>query len=342
MNATATTWPVFGHDWAVQYLTKGLIHRRVRHAYLIVGPRSIGKWTLAHAFAMALNCEAPDVAGRPCLNCPACKKIQRGSHTDLIYSETDATTGTLKIDAVRGVARLLAMKPYEGRYRVAIMDDFHMAAGPAQDALLKTLEEPPPHAVLILLATSGEPILSTITSRSQVIRLRPVARGVIRDVLMAQYNLDAHRADQVARFSGGRIGWAIEAAQNPEALEIRDEALDLLIALLGQPRRGRFDLAASLQRDAQKNKQERANVARLLELWLTFWRDLVLHLSGGDVPLTNIDRQAAIQQLAYDVTLDDALKAVHATQQALDRWQLPLNLRLALETLFLAYPGLAR
>ena len=199
-------WTIYGHDWAVDYLRKGMVNNRVRHAYLITGIPSIGKTTLAQSFAMALNCTHEDMAMRPCGECRSCKKSLTGNHPDLLFSINDPNTGALKIDEIRRVTGLIALKPYETRYRIAIFENFHRANGTAQDALLKTLEEPPPHAVMILLTPSLEPILSTITSRSQIIHLRPVAAQGVFDTLTERYQVEEEHADLLARLSGGRIG----------------------------------------------------------------------------------------------------------------------------------------
>ena len=328
------SWPVYGHDWAVDYLRKGMLNDRIRHAYLIVGTSAIGKMTLAKAFAMALNCLEDDPAQRPCGVCRSCKRILSGSHMDVLYSETDERSGQMRIDAIRAITNQLAMKPYEGRYRVAIMEDFDHAQPRAQDALLKTLEEPPPYAVLILLATALEPILPTITSRSQVVYLRPVPADVIKQVLVEQYQLPDDEAILLARFSGGRIGWAIAAAQNPDILSQRTDALELLEQVIKMNRAERFNLANDLAGDKQA-------LVTLLELWQTYWRDLLLQTQGASVRLANVDHEVNIQQLAYTITPEAALAALKATRELIRQLNWNVNTRLALEVMLLAYPGLA-
>ena len=140
-NAAADAWGLIGHDWAVGWLRRSLLHRRQRHGYLITGAPSLGKRALALAFARALNCEHDDIAGRPCGLCRACRAIGQASDPDLILAAGE-DGAPLKIDAIRDVARLLALKPYAARYRIAIFEDFDLVAPLAQDALLKTLEEP--------------------------------------------------------------------------------------------------------------------------------------------------------------------------------------------------------
>ncbi|MBZ0293431.1 MAG: DNA polymerase III subunit [Anaerolineae bacterium] len=327
-------WPVFGHDWAVEQLRKSIAFGRVRHAYLITGADSVGKNTLAHAFAMALNCTHPDENERPCGQCRSCKLIYSGNHPDMLYSEVDENTGALKIEAIRNVTRGLAMKPFEARYRVALFPYFDRAQPRAQDALLKTLEEPPPTAVLILLARSTEALLSTITSRSQVINLRPVPLVQVRDVLIEHFQVEGEQAELLARLSGGRIGWAIQAAHEPHLLEQRENALNLLENSLDWTRAERFNLAQDLGRD-------KLVLAEVLELWQTYWRDLVLLKSGDTrVKVANTDRSVQLQRLSLAMTEEEALRALRVTRELLHNLSYNLNLRLALETLFLDYPGL--
>ena len=173
----ADNWRVIGHEWAVEFLRRALLHGRNRHAYLITGGPGLGKMRLGLTFAMALNCEAETLAQRPCFTCRACRAIEGRSHPDLIVAGADAP---LKIDEIRNVLRLLALKPYSARYRIAIFDDFHLVAPLAQDALLKTLEEPAAHAIVILLASSVERVLPTIRSRAQHTPLRPIAVDQIK------------------------------------------------------------------------------------------------------------------------------------------------------------------
>ncbi len=335
MDIITHPWPVYGHDWAVEQLRKSMFHGRVRHAYLITGTDSIGKNTLAQAFAMALNCTAPDESQRPCGVCRSCKLILSGNHPDMIYGETDENTGALKIEAIRTVTRSLAMKPFEARYRIAVFPFFDRAQPRAQDALLKTLEEPPPHALIILLARSTESLLSTITSRSQNVSLRPVALNRIRDYLVEHYNAEPEHAELLARLSAGRIGWAINAMLDDALRENRGGALDLLEQCLSYTRAQRFEVAEDLSRD-------KALLGEILELWQTYLRDLLLLCEGSRVPPANSDRLIALQRLSLSVTSDEVLQALKATRNLLENLQYNLNLRLALEVLFLEYPGLKR
>lgn len=337
MTEHTHTWPVWGHDWAVEFLRKSMSHKRTRHAYLITGTRDIGKMALATAFAMALNCTHPDESLRPCQQCRSCKLIYSGNHPDMLYSQSDERTGQLKIDAIREVMRNLALKPYDSRYRVAIFQDFDRAQPRAQDALLKTLEEPPGYAVLIVLAQGTEGLMSTITSRCQIVPLRPVPMAEVERVLK-MHGADEARATLLARLSNGRIRWALNALRDDAVLEERDERLNRLREVISGNRAHRFAIADELDKIARKDKPA---LSDLLETWQTYWRDVLLLAENSPVKPCNSDRHVEIQQLVQTIQPDDALRALHATRHLLHT-VLPTNanLRMALEVMFLDYPGL--
>ena len=338
MNAeteAAADWPVIGHDWAVAFMRRSLAHGRNRHAYLISGSPSLGKMKLALTFAQALNCEAEAPAQRPCQVCRACKAISRGGDPDVIV--TAAEDGApLKIDAIREVARLLALKPYSARYRIAILDDFHLAAPLAQDALLKTLEEPPGHAILLLLAASVEHVLPTIRSRAQHLPLRPVSPALIRRRLIEDGH-EHEQAELLARLSGGRVGWALSASADDAPLVFREEMLDILSKVLAGARLRRMKESEALSRRAGKDK---ALLRSVLEIWQSYWRDVLLQCYDSPVKPCNSDRRAQIRALAARLEPSAALAALAATDRTLQALSTNANLRLALDALFLDYPGL--
>ncbi len=330
-------WPVYGHDWAVDRLRRAIVNDRLRHAYLFVGIDAIGKRTLAYSLAMALNAPHTDETANIDLESNTARRVMSGNHPDIVLSQLDEKTGALKIEAVRDVTSKLALRPYEARYRVAILDEFQNARPQAQDALLKTLEEPAETALLVVLARSSDSILSTITSRCQTLSLRPLPVDDVRRILEQQYSVAPPEADLIARVSGGRVGWAIDAAQpDSPALQQRETALNMLEEALRHQRKGRFDIAEGLGRDKQ-------GLFPLLELWMTYWRDVMLVASGTNLPLTNIDREDAVRDLAAALTTDEAAAALSVTRETLTTLQRTnTNPRLAVEVMFLDWPGLRR
>ena len=331
----SANWGVIGHEWAVDFLRRALRNGRNRHAYLISGSPALGKMKLARAYAMALNCENAKLAERPCFQCRACKAIERGAAPDLI--EIGPLDGQPpKIDEIRQAAHTLALKPFASRCRVAIFDDFDLVAPLAQDALLKTLEEPPDYAVMILIASKADGILPTVRSRAQLLPLRPASLEQTKAALISR-GCDAERAELIASLSCGRTGWALDAMADGEALAMRDDMLNLLRDVLGGTRLARIKAAEELSKRVGRDKAE---LRQILEIWLTFWRDVALQCLDSPVKPCNGDRRNEIRALAQRIGPATALDALKATQRMLQTLETNANLRLALDALFLDYPGL--
>lgn len=327
-SETTPRWPVIGHDWAVRHLARALRHGRTRHAYLITGPSRIGKTRLALAFAAALNCTG---AEPPCGECRACTLTLKRAHPDLTILEAAQEGGTLKIDDVRDLQQVLSLRPYEARRRVALLRRFNEATPQAMDALLKTLEEPAPNTVLLLTADSPDALLPTIVSRCQPIHLRPLPIETVRAALERERSVDPDAARMLAQLSGGRIGWALSACDNPAERATRDDAITLLAAALEGTRRERFALVEKLALD-------KVGLLTWLDIWQGYWRDVVLAACGSAAPLINADHEPAIRALAERAGRDAAQQALTATRQTLAHLGRNVNTRLALEVLMLDYP----
>ena len=334
-KANAANWILIGHESAVNSLRRGLFHGRSRHAYLFVGGESLGKMTLARTFAKALNCRADAVDARPCGACESCRRIAGDADPDILMAAAD-DSGWLKIEPLREVMRLLSLKPYAARYRIAILDDFDRVQPRAQDALLKTLEEPPPHAVLILLSRKLESVLPTIRSRAQIIPLRPLPTATIAAALTRR-GIEKERAQLLAGLSGGRIGWALSAAADESLLQKRAQALDLLLEITAGDQLARMRLSERIDRAAGKDKQ---GLRATLEIWQTFWRDVLLQCCDAPLEAGNSDRRDEIRALALRINTSGALCALNATKACLRALETNANPRLALDVTLLAYPGL--
>jgi DNA polymerase III subunit delta' len=336
---TMTNWNrIIGHDWAVQLLSGAIAHRRIGHAYLITGPAQIGKTTLARTFAQALNCEAESVAQRPCGQCRACTLIAADRHPDVRLIEPEVSSRgslSLKIDTIRELQRGLNLAAYEGRYKVAILKRFDAANQNAANAFLKTLEEPPNNVILLLTATDADTLLDTITSRCRAVGLRPLPTSLIEQSLATRWAVPDDRAHLLAHLADGRLGWAVRAAQEPVILQEREEKVAQLQTILAGNRSQRF-----AQADKLANKPEL--LPPLLQIWLSWWRDLLLlnqgNRNGRFAPLTNIDQEATLHQQAQRWHKKAILRSLQETRRAL--WQLDhnANTRLVLENLFLVYP----
>ncbi|MBN1314284.1 MAG: DNA polymerase III subunit delta' [Anaerolineales bacterium] len=338
METTGNEWPkVVGHEWAIEILTSGIRNGLSGHAFLLSGPEHIGKTTLARTLAQALNCESVDSI--PCQKCRSCKLIAQDGHPDVRIIEPEMSssgrTETLRINQVRELQKELALSPYEGRYRVAILVRFQNASIGAANALLKTLEEPPDRVKLVITADSVDTLLPTIKSRCQLLPLRPLATEKVQDALVRRWGAMDEQAYQLAHISGGRLGIAVRYLANSRLLDQRTEYLDILEQLIKQDRTARFRIADTITR--QKGG---ATIQEALELWLGWWRDVMLAAgtNNNQNSLVNVDRVHAIQAAAEHFGLQVALQAVSAILQTLDHINRNVNTRLAIEVLMLDLP----
>ncbi len=323
-------WNLLGHEWAVDMLRQHVTRHEIRHAYLITGATGLGKRTLALRLAQALNCEKPISAGVPCLICRTCKQIESMAHPDLTIIQAEDEGGTLKVDQIREIQRTLNLKPYQSNYRVAIFLRFHEANDSAANALLKTLEEAPSHAVLILTAENPEQLLPTINSRCEILRLRPLPIESITNDLM-QHGLEEERARLLAHISGGRPGYARKLMDDVTLLEKRDEQLNDLQTLLPAPRVEKFSYADKLSKDKDLMR-------KTILVWLSYWRDVLLRVAGAETPLINIDRNMEIEFLAGRLDLTSARKIVSNLEATLEKMDKNVNARLLAEVLLLDLP----
>jgi DNA polymerase III delta' subunit len=232
---------------------EAMLASHVPHALLLVGPTGVGKTTLANDLAAALLCRAPDAADRPCGECRSCRAVDHRNHPDLHRLAPSGAGGVIPIGGrdergVRDLVAELALMPVEGGHRVAIIEAAHRMTEDAQTAFLKTLEEPPSGAVLILCADDEERLLPTIRSRCVRLRLGPVPRRDVEAIVVDRGLADAAQAARLARISGGRPGVALAYAAAPDAAITRAEIARTILDLAAASRTARLagirDLAA--------------------------------------------------------------------------------------------------
>lgn len=325
-------WNLIGNEWAVDMLRKHVANGTSRHAYLFAGPPGVGRRTLALRFAQALNCQTPVEPGIPCSQCRDCKQIAAMQHADLTVVQADAEGGTLKVDQIREARRTLVLKPYQAKYRVALFLRFQEANDNAANALLKTLEEAPSYAVLILTADNPEQLLPTIVSRCEVLRLRPLRVHEVQKELETR-GLETDRAKLISHLSGGRFGYALRLLEDEAVLERREERLNDLQSLISASRVEKFAYADKLAKDKESMRQA-------ILVWLSYWRDVMLRTAHAPTPLVNIDRNVEIEDLAQRVDLSIARRMVSTLEEVLEKMERNVNSRLLAEVLLLDLPRL--
>ena len=330
MIPMTSNWKLVGNEWAVDMLKKHVVNGTTRHAYLFAGPPGLGRRTLALCFAQALNCQTPVAPGVPCGECRDCRQIAAMQHADLTVIQADAEGGTLKVDQIREARRSLTLKPYQANYRVALFLRFQEANDNAANALLKTLEEAPSYAVLILTADNPEQLLPTIVSRCEVLRLRPLQVDQVQKELENR-GLEGDRAKLIAHISGGRFGYAQRLIGDASLLGSREERLNDLQSLISASRVEKFAYADKLARDKESMRQA-------VLVWLSYWRDVMLRTAHASTPLVNVDRNVEIEDLAQRLDLSIARGVVSSLEQVLEKMERNVNSRLLAEVLLLDLP----
>lgn len=326
-------WQIVGQAKAVDFLRCSLDGGRLSHAYLFIGPRHVGKMTLAQNLAQALNCQGED---RPCGNCHSCHAIASGNHPDVqVIGRSNEGSKEIGIDQVRQMQHAAALKPFQGSYRVFIIDGAEHLSGEGANSLLKTLEEPAPNVVIILLTANEGLLLPTIVSRCHRIELPPIPTDTIEQALIGHWRATPEKAGVLARICHGGIGWAISALSDDSLPQERAQKLERLISLGDASIGQRFDYAAKL---AAEFNRDRDSVRVELELWRGWWRDLLLIKGGCAELVANLDREAMLHRQAGDYGLTQIKDFLKAMGQALDQLEQNLNPRLVLEVLMLNIP----
>ncbi|KPK89450.1 MAG: hypothetical protein AMJ88_17545 [Anaerolineae bacterium SM23_ 63] len=366
---------MLGHEWAVNLLRSHIASGSVRHAYLFIGPDSVGKRTLALSFAQALNCEAPPSPGEYCGLCRACVTISEQQYPDLhvvevgqldeIVADDPVSNGVsvreeqtaggvgemhevrhissmVKVKQIRLLQRQLALSPFEGRWRVALLLRFWEASESAANALLKTLEEPAPQVVMLLTARSTESLLPTIVSRCEVIPLRALSQSELETGLIS-LGESAERARLLAGLAAGRPGFALQLKEDPEKMEQRKALLEDLFSLLEENRIERFNYAERFKRKRNESIQElRGRAIKTLEIWLSLWRDIMINALGAEASVQNEDRKTDIERIAASVHAEQVISAVQSTERTLSTLHQYANVQLAMENHLLDLPRITQ
>ena len=330
-------WNTVGQKRAITFFESSFKRGRMPHAYLLVGPAHVGKMTLARDLAMALNCQR---GVPPCGQCADCQRTSAGTHSDVqvigLGKNADGKPQTeIGVEDIRQVQHSANLPPFEGKYKVFIIDGAENLSIEASNCLLKTLEEPAATVVFALLTAREELLPVTVVSRCQRIELTQLPSQQVESALIEKWSVEAQKARLLSRLSHGRLGWAVSSIQEG-SLDRHNEVMDEIEAAIDGSLEVRFAYAAQL---ATEFSQSREKVQEKLGSWLDWWHDVLLTKAGLSDTVVNVDRTGHLAAMANRLTLEEIRACVAGVSKTAERLKENANARLALEVFMLRLPG---
>lgn len=304
---------IVGHEQIIEHLKTAIEMGKVSHAYILNGPDLSGKMMIAEAFARALLCEKQDPDG--CGECRSCRQSDDRNNPDIIYVKHDKPN-TISVDDIRTqLNNDIVIKPYSNQYKIYIVDEAEKMNQQAQNALLKTIEEPPAYAVIMLLTTNADSFLHTIRSRCITLNLKSVKNDVIKSYLMTEKKIPDYQADVCAAFAQGVVGKAIKLASSDDFNELKESALSLIKRL--------DDIDLYEMGEAIKQISDyKLQVQDYFDLITVWYRDVLYMKATNDV------NGLIFKDEVYDIKKQASKHSYHGIEaiiEALDKAKLRIN-----------------
>lgn len=318
---------IIGQEQIKEHLKNALSTGKVSHAYIINGERFSGKEYIAKIFAMALQCEKGGV--EPCQECHSCRQALSGNQPDIIRL-THEKPGSIGVDDIRvQINGDIAIKPYSSPRKVYIVNEAEKMTVQAQNALLKTLEEPPAYAVILLLTTNVNVMLPTILSRCVVLNMKPVADELVKKFLMEEMQTPDYKADVCVAFARGNIGKAKQLASSEDFEKVKEEALSLLKYVQD------MDITEMIAA-IKKISEYKMDVNDYLDILSIWYRDALLFKATGDANhLIFREELSNIRRVADRTSYEGIEKVIKALSRAKTRLDANVNFDLTMELLLL-------
>ena len=318
---------ILGNEHIVEHFKKAIENNKVSHAYIINGEKGMGKRTVAKAFAMTLLCEEKGTV--PCMKCHSCVQALTDNNPDLITITPDKPT-TLSIDHIRQtLVNDVELKPYSNSHKVYIVEDAELMNNAAQNAILKTIEEPPEYAVIILLTTNISALLQTVLSRCVKLDMQPLKKEVVKKYLMEKEKVVDYQADIAVSFAGGNLGKAIELSKSQDFAEMLDEVIQLLRYIKDMQA---YEVVAAVKR-ASEYKFRFTDYIDLMILW---FRDVLVYKASQNVnELIFKDEIQTIKKHAAKSSYNGIEHILEAMNKAKLRLKANVNFDVAIEMMFL-------
>ncbi len=318
---------IVGHEKIKEHLINAINLNKVSHAYIFNGAEGIGKKTLAAAFAKTVQCEEGGSA--PCGKCRSCIQADSGNQPDIIWVGHEKPASIGVEDVRMQVNSDILIKPYSSRYKVYIIDDAQKMTVQAQNAILKTIEEPPAYGIIVLLTTNADSLLPTILSRCVTLNLKPVSNKEIEKYLMTEEKIPDYMARFAASFAQGRLGRAISIATSENFNELKDSVLHLLKYIDEME----FTEIIEAIKQAAVHK---LNIEDYIDFMMMWYRDVLIYKSTNDANLVIFkDELKYIRKDATDRSYDGLNRILKAMDVAKIRLAANVNFDLAMELMLM-------
>lgn len=320
---------IIGQDHIKEHLKSAIESKKVSHAYIIHGEKNAGKEFIAETFAMALECE-DESSTEPCMECHSCKQAITRNHPD-IFTLIHEKPGTIGVEDIRkSIVSDVSVRPYNGKWKIYLINDAEKMSVQAQNALLKTLEEPPDYVVIMLLTSNISALLPTIISRSTVLNMRPVDDKTVRKYLMERIHVPDYQADICVAFARGNIGKAKHLATSEDFDNIKNDAVRVL-KYAHEMEMSEF-VSALNQISAYK-----INIEDYLDILLIWYRDVLMFKATGDLDsLVFKEEIRSIRERAGRSSYEAVERIIEAIEKTKVRLKANVNFELAMELLLLA------
>ena len=318
---------ILGNEMVKDHFKKAIANHKISHAYILTGEAGMGRKSIANAFAMTLLCEKG--GSEPCMTCHSCKQVMSGNHPDLIYVKHEKP-GSIGVDDVREqINDTIMIRPYSSYYKIYIVDEAEKMTVQAQNALLKTIEEPPSYAVIILITTNQEAFLPTILSRCVQMKLKPLKDFTIKSYLTQNLHIPERDADICAAFARGNLGKAIHLASSDEFKELFQKVMVLVKNV------GTMDISMLLD-CIREMKEQNFDIGEVLDLMQLWYRDVLMFKVTKDMNLLIFkDEYKMINETGEKVDYAGLEAILVAIDTARTRLNANVNMELAMELLLL-------
>ena len=318
---------VLGHEQTIAHMKSAIAANKVSHAYLLAGEKGSGKKLLTGIFARTLQCEAH--GSEPCGKCHSCIQAESGNQPDIIYV-THEKPGSISVDDIRGqVNGDIQIKPYSSPYKIYIIDEAEKLTQQAQNALLKTIEEPPAYAIIMLLTANEGMLLPTIKSRCVTLTMKPVPLPMICQYLMEELQIPDYRADICVAFSQGNVGKAKRLATSDSFGEMLEHALHMVKYISEME-------PSDLVEDLKKINTYKMDIQDYLDLLMVWYRDVLMFKATRDADsLVFSNELNSIRDKAKDSSYEGLECIIKALEKAKVRLNANVNFDMAMELLLL-------